>query len=75
MNYRIGALGFLATGDFEDLPGNAGLYDQRLALQWVRENINMFGGDPKKVTLFGESAGASSISLHMLSKESKNLFK
>lgn len=64
LNYRLGALGFLAT---RELHGNYGILDQQLALQWVRDNIGAFGGDPAKVTLFGESAGAMSTSLHLFS--------
>ena len=62
MNYRLGALGFLSgitdrkTG--EEINGNFGILDQVLALEWVRENIGAFGGDPDKVTIYGESAGA-----------------
>ncbi|XP_022095260.1 cholinesterase 2-like isoform X2 [Acanthaster planci] len=74
MNYRVGALGFLAMDD-PNAPGNMGLRDQTLALQWVQDNIAVFGGDPGQVTLFGESAGAASISLHMISPESMHLFK
>ncbi|XP_072179996.1 cholinesterase-like [Diadema setosum] len=74
MNYRIGALGFLAVGH-EDAPGNQGLLDQALAMQWVQDNIQMFGGDPRKVTIFGESAGAASVALHLLSPSSQNLFQ
>ena len=74
MNYRVGILGFLALDD-EEITGNAGLFDQQMALQWVRDNIHKFGGDPKRVTLFGESAGAASISLQMMSEGSKGLFK
>ncbi|XP_070396440.1 acetylcholinesterase-like isoform X1 [Dermacentor albipictus] len=73
MNYRVASLGFLSFGS-EQLPGNAGLYDQLLALRWVRENIAAFGGDPNRVTLFGESAGAVSAGLHILSPLSEPLF-
>ncbi|XP_022165706.1 esterase FE4-like [Myzus persicae] len=72
-NYRIGILGFLSTEN-DDLPGNYGMKDQVLALKWVQKNINKFGGDPKKVTLFGQSAGSASIALHLLSPMSKGLF-
>jgi carboxylesterase type B len=58
--------GFLSTGDDES-PGNYGLKDQRVALMWVQENIAEFGGNPKSVTLFGESSGASCIHCHLLS--------
>ncbi|XP_066274577.1 cholinesterase 1 [Branchiostoma lanceolatum] len=74
MNYRLGALGFLYTGS-EAAPGNAGLLDQHLALQWVQQNIQAFGGDPGKVTIFGESAGAASVNFHMLSPMSRDLFQ
>ncbi|XP_054436278.1 cholinesterase isoform X2 [Pteronotus mesoamericanus] len=74
MNYRVGALGFLALPGNSEAPGNMGLFDQQLALQWVQRNIAAFGGNPKSVTLFGESAGAVSVSLHLLSPRSHPLF-
>ena len=70
-NYRLGALGFLAglkdkeTG--QELKGNYGFLDQVLALNWVQDNISAFGGDPYKVTIWGESAGAMSVGLHLVS--------
>lgn len=74
MNYRVGAFGFLALPGSRDVRGNMGLFDQRLALEWVRDNIAAFGGDPDSVTLFGESAGSASVHLHILSPESHSLF-
>ncbi|XP_052024993.1 acetylcholinesterase isoform X1 [Apodemus sylvaticus] len=74
MNYRVGTFGFLALPGSREAPGNVGLLDQRLALQWVQENIAAFGGDPMSVTLFGESAGAASVGMHILSLPSRSLF-
>ena len=74
LNYRVAALGFLAFED-QDITGNAGLYDQRMALEWVQENVHVFGGSKKHVTIFGESAGAASTSIHLTSPKSHDLFK
>ena len=61
-NYRLGAFGWLSGPTLQtDGTANAGLYDQRLALEWVQENIHLFGGDPNRVTVIGESAGGGSI--------------
>ncbi|XP_012533535.1 esterase FE4 [Monomorium pharaonis] len=73
LNYRLGAIGFLNTGD-ENAPGNAGLKDQVMALKWVKDNIHYFGGCPNRVTIFGEDAGASSVQFHMMSPMSDGLF-
>jgi carboxylesterase type B len=72
INYRLGPLGFMVT---KDLKGNYGLEDQRLALQWVKRNIAAFGGDPSDVTVWGESAGAMSITFHLTSPKSTGLFQ
>ncbi|XP_027488066.1 bile salt-activated lipase-like [Corapipo altera] len=74
VNYRVGPLGFLSTGD-ENMPGNYGLKDQHMAIAWVKRNIKAFGGDPENITIFGESAGAVSVSLQSLSPKNKGLFK
>lgn len=74
LNYRLASLGFLATGT-ADAPGNMGVKDQVLALRWIQDHIERFGGDPKSVTLWGYSAGSFSIGLHMISPMSKGLFQ
>lgn len=62
INYRLGMWGFLQTpGLLAEGSSNAGLLDQRLALRWIQENIAAFGGDPSRVVIWGESAGAQSI--------------
>jgi carboxylesterase type B len=73
MNYRLGFWGFLSTPEtFAEDSTNSGLMDQRLALQWIQENIAAFGGDPTRVTLWGVSAGAQSIGLHLHSYGGRN---
>ncbi|KAL9966471.1 hypothetical protein ACROYT_G024553 [Oculina patagonica] len=73
IQYRLGPFGFLTTGD-SAAPGNFGMLDQVQALKWVKENIEHFGGDPSEVTIFGLSAGGTSVGLHLLSPLSKGLF-
>ena len=73
INYRLGALGFFSTGD-KYASGNWGMKDQVLALKWVQENIEAFGGNPHDVTIFGESAGGASINFLLLSKMARGLF-
>nr|AHJ81337.1 carboxylesterase [Locusta migratoria] len=72
-NYRLGALGYLSTGD-SIMRGNYGFKDQAEVLRWVNKNIAVFGGDPENVTICGYGAGSSSVLLHMLSTMSKGLF-
>lgn len=75
INYRLGALGFMSLKDKElNVPGNAGLKDQLMAMRFVKNNIQHFGGDPDNITLFGQSAGGSSVSWHCVSERSKGLF-
>ncbi|GJQ76634.1 hypothetical protein Trydic_g15494 [Trypoxylus dichotomus] len=75
INYRLGVLGFLSLDDPKlDVSGNAGLKDMILALKWVQQNIKNFNGDPNNVTIFGESAGAVSVHLLMLSPLTEGLF-
>ncbi|XP_075833360.1 carboxylesterase 4A isoform X2 [Microtus pennsylvanicus] len=73
LQYRLGILGFFSTGDSQ-ARGNWGLLDQIAALHWVQENIEAFGGDPDSVTLFGQSAGAMSISGLLMSPLAQGLF-
>lgn len=77
LNYRLGALGFLWLGDLDSRyrsSGVNGLLDQAAALAWVRENISAFGGDPGNVTIFGESAGAMSVSTLLALPAAQGLF-
>lgn len=80
INYRLGVFGYLAHPDLskestENVSGNYGLLDQIAALQWVRKNIAAFGGDPKNVTIFGESAGALSTEYLLASPRAQGLFE
>ncbi len=76
-NYRLGALGWLWTSGMlaEDKGGNFALQDQQAAMQWVQRNIAAFQGDPKRVTLSGESIGANSVSVHLASPTAAGLFQ
>jgi carboxylesterase type B/PhoPQ-activated pathogenicity-related protein len=80
INYRLGALGFLGSSQMRAIDtkdgstGNMGIQDQRLAFQWVKENIAAFGGNADKVMIFGESAGAGSMTMHITMKKSFGLY-
>jgi para-nitrobenzyl esterase len=75
VNYRVGALGFLDLSSFDRrFDSNIGLRDVLAALRWVRQNIAAFGGDPDKVTLFGESAGAGIVTTLLASPAAEGLF-
>jgi para-nitrobenzyl esterase len=79
-NYRLGALGFLAhpllaAESPHQISGNYGLMDQMAALKWVQRHIDKFGGDPQKVTIFGQSAGAASVSLLLVNPLAPGLFQ
>lgn len=78
INYRLGPWGYLASSEIlDDGAANAGLKDQRIALLWLQENIAAFGGDPNKVTIQGESAGATSVGYQILAYggNNENLFR
>ena len=80
MNYRMGRLGFFAHPALlaetpDELHGDYGHMDQRSALQWVQRNIAAFGGNPKAVTIFGQSSGGGSVMVHLTSPQSRGLFQ
>ena len=80
INYRLGVFGFLATPELsaespDHASGNQGIEDQIAALQWVKANIAAFGGDPARVTIMGESAGANSVAVLVASPAAKGLFQ
>lgn len=77
MNYRLGTFGFFSHAglETEGATGNQGLRDQQLALDWVKKNIEKFGGDPGNVTIFGESAGSFNVCFHVASPKSRGLFQ
>ncbi|XP_013396372.1 carboxylesterase 5A [Lingula anatina] len=74
INYRLDIFGFISTLD-NHASGNYGLWDQHAALKWVKDNIDAFGGDPNAITVFGISAGGSSVAHHAVTRHSKGLFK
>ena len=78
INYRLGPLGFVCLPELREeagFTGNYGLFDQLTAMQWVRDNIASFGGDPGNITIMGQSAGAMSVQQHCLSPLSDGLFQ
>ena len=79
-NYRLGVLGFLAHPQLDNesghnSSGNYGILDQVAALQWVQRNIGAFGGDPSRVTIFGQSAGGESVLIHLVSPQDRGLYQ
>ena len=72
--YRLNIFGFFNHPEMDNQTGNFGLEDEILALQWVKDNIDQFGGDPDNITLFGESAGGAHVSYHIASPLSEGLF-
>jgi len=75
INYRLGIFGFLANSAFGHNAGDYGLQDQQFAMRWVQQNIAKFGGDPRHVTIFGESGGASSVCDQIASPTARGLFQ
>jgi len=77
LNYRLGPMGFICLPELKEeagFTGNYGLFDQMTAIQWVRDNIASFGGDPNAITIMGQSAGGMSVQQHCLSPLTEGLF-
>ena len=74
LNYRVSVYGFLSTGE-SHMTGNQGLYDQHMAIKWVHDHIVNFGGDPNRVTIFGESAGGASVVYQALYEGNQGMFQ
>ena len=72
IQYRLDVFGFLSSGD-DTVPGNFGLWDQNMALRWVKTNIGAFGGDPESMTVFGESAGGAAVGYQVITPHSKEM--
>ncbi len=78
LNYRLGPMGFVCLPELKEeagFTGNYGLFDQLTAIQWIKNNIASFGGNPDNITIMGQSAGAMSVQQHSLSPLTKDLFK
>ena len=75
MNYRLGILGFMAHQGLGPNSGDYGLQDQQAAMRWVQRNIAQFGGDPRSVTIFGQSAGGASVCAAVASPTANGLFQ
>lgn len=75
-DYRIEIYGFIYHSSFpKQFIGNLGFFDQNMAIRWVKKNIKKFGGDPDNITIWGQSAGAIAVSVHLVSPFARNLFK
>ena len=72
--FRLGTFGFFYSDELDDVKGNQGFWDQAMALQWIKDNIRYFGGDPNAITISGESAGSWSVSALIMSPVTRDLF-
>ncbi|GAB0088427.1 Carboxylesterase, type B [Sergentomyia squamirostris] len=73
LQHRLGVFGYLCSGD-SSCPGNFGLKDQQMALEWIRDNVDKFGGNPASVTLLGQGSGCAAVQMHMMNARSSLLF-